>query len=109
MKVIDFKSMKGGWFVGNFEPVAYKTSQFEVCFKKHAKGEAWDLHYHTDVTEINLLTKGKMRFQNRILKENDIFIVEPYEISDPEFLEDCELVIVKTPSKNDKISVTPKA
>ena len=108
MKILDFSSMKAGWFVGNFEPTAYKTSQFEVCFKRHQKGEAWDLHYHTDVTEINLLVKGKMKFQNRLLKENDIFIVEPYEISDPEFLEDCELVIVKTPSKNDKMCVAIK-
>jgi len=43
--------------------------------------------------------------QNRLLEAGDIFIIEPYEISDPEFLEDCEVVVVKTPSANDKIPV----
>lgn len=109
MKIFNFKEMKGGWFIGNFEPSAYKTDQFEVSYKKHYKGEHWSAHYHTEVTEINLLIKGKMSFQNKILKDNDIFIVEPFEISDPIFLEDCELVVIKTPSKNDKIDVTKKS
>ena len=48
-----------------------------------------------------------MRFQGKILEPNTIFVVEPYEISDPEFLEDCEVVVVKLPSINDKVDVTP--
>ena len=44
-----------------------------------------------------------MKLQDKILKAGDIFIMPPYEIADPEFLQDCELVVVKTPSiKNDK-------
>jgi hypothetical protein len=46
-----------------------------------------------------------MILQNTRLEAGDIFILEPFEIADPEFLEDCEIVCVKTPSKNDKISV----
>jgi hypothetical protein len=105
MKVRKLDEMKGGWFVGNFDPVAYKTSDMEVSFKLHKKGEEWDIHYHDTVTEINLLVRGTMILQNTRLEAGDIFILEPFEIADPEFLEDCEIVCVKTPSKNDKISV----
>ena len=50
-----------------------------------------------------------MKFQNKVLQKNDIFVVYPYEISDPEFIEDCEMIVVKTPSKNDKIDIIKKA
>ena len=46
------------------------------------------MHYHTKTTEINLVVKGKMKFNNVVLEKEDIFIVEPWQISDPEFLED---------------------
>lgn len=100
--------MIGGWFVGDFEPTAYKTNQFEVSYKLHPKGQQWDIHYHTEVTEINLLVRGKMVIQGTTLVEGDIFTLEPYEIADPEFLEDTEIVCVKTPSVNDKVSVLKK-
>lgn len=100
--------MKGGWFVGNFEPTAYKTEHFEVSYKLHPKGQEWDTHYHTDVTEINYVIKGRMILQNKELQTGDIFILEPFEIADPNFLEDTEIICVKTPSINDKISVTIK-
>ena len=98
MKVSKLKNMKDGWFVGNFEPSAYKTSNFEACYKVHPKGDVWDYHYHKESTEINLLIKGKMKIQDQILESGDIFVIPPYEIADPEFIEDCELVILKTPS-----------
>ena len=104
MKVNRIENMKGGWFVGNFEPSAYKTSNFEVSYKLHSAGEKWDLHYHTKVTEINHLIRGEMILQNRLLTSGDIFTLEPFEIADPEFLTDCEIICVKTPSANDKIS-----
>lgn len=100
--------MIGGWFVGNFEPTAYKTKDFEVSYKLHPKGQEWDVHYHTDVTEINYVIRGKMILQGKTLKTGDIFILEPYEIADPNFIEDTEIICVKTPSINDKISVIQK-
>ena len=104
MRVDRIEDMKGGWFVGNFEPTAYKTNEFEVSYKVHPKGEKWDFHYHTEVTEINYLVKGTMTLQGQMLMPGDIFTLEPYEIAHPEFLTDCEIVCVKTPSANDKIS-----
>lgn len=106
MKIFKIKEMKSGWFVGNFEPTAYKTEGFEVCFRTHPKGEIWDTHYHEEVTEINLLIKGKMILQNKELNTGDIFILEPFEIADPVFLEDCDILCVKYPGiKGDKVIV----
>lgn len=101
MKISKLKDHVGGWFVGDFDPSSYRTKDFEVCYKHHDKGEVWDTHYHKVSTEINLLVKGKMRIQDTELNGGDIFILEPYEIADPVFLEDCELVVIKTPSSKD--------
>ncbi len=105
MKTFRIENMTSGWFIGDFEPSAYKTSQFEVNYRIHPAGQYWDKHYHTEVTEINLLVKGRMTIQNKELVTGDIFIIEPYEVTDPVFLEDCELICVKVPSKNDKIKI----
>ena len=103
MELFRIEDMKAGWFVGNFEPTAYKTEDFEVCYKKHTKGEKWETHYHKEGTEINYLIEGTMKIQGKKLVSGDIFIIRPFEIADPEFIEDCTLVIIKTPSKtNDK-------
>lgn len=108
MKILNINDMVGGWFVGDFEPTAYKTEQFEVSYKLHPKGQEWDIHYHTDVTEINYVIRGNMILQGKELKTGDIFILEPYEIADPKFLIDTEIICVKTPSINDKVSVNIK-
>lgn len=92
------RDMMGGWFIGNFEPVSYKTEKFEVCYKHHKKGEKWETHYHKLATEINYLVEGKMTIQDKELKSGDIFILHPYEVANPIFIEDCILVIIKTPS-----------
>jgi quercetin dioxygenase-like cupin family protein len=98
--------MIGGWFIGDFVPSSFKTKNFEVCYKKHQKGENWPTHYHKISTEINLLVRGKMKIQGKILTEGDIFILNPFEIANPEFLEDCEVVIIKTPSSpGDKFEI----
>jgi quercetin dioxygenase-like cupin family protein len=105
MKIEKIKNMKGGWFVGNFDPVSYKTDKFEVSYKVHPKGQKWETHYHTKVTEINYVIRGKMVLQDVELNEGDIFTLYPYEIANPVFLEDTEIVCIKTPSSNDKVVV----
>jgi len=98
MDIFNIEDMKGGWFVGNFTPSAHNTEQFEVAFARHHKGQKWDAHYHKKATEINYLIRGKMTIQETTLKAGDIFILKPYEVADPVFLEDCELIVIKTPS-----------
>lgn len=108
MKISRIEDYKDGWFIGAFEPSAYKTDLFEVCYKTHSKGDKWDIHYHKTAVEINHLVKGEMIIQGKRLKSGDVFVLYPYEIADPEFLTDCVLVIVKTPSDtNDKYIIKP--
>lgn len=98
MKIYKLSDMKSGWYVGNFEPSAFKTEQFEVNYRTHKAGEQWEHHYHEEITEVNLLVSGEMIMQGKRLKAGDIFVVEPYEVADPQFIMDCTVVCVKTPS-----------
>lgn len=107
MKIFDVKDMHKGWFVGDFTPTAFKTNMFEVGTTLHRSGSAWDVHTHKIATEITYLVSGKMKLQNRVLEAGAIFILEPFEIADPEFLEDCFVVVIKTPSvPGDKYPLT---
>lgn len=90
--------MKGGWFVGDFDPSVARTKDFEVGYKLHRKGEHWARHTHKVATEITVLLRGRMKLQGRELVSGDVFVIYPDEIADPEFLEDCEVIIVKFPS-----------
>jgi hypothetical protein len=106
MILYNLQEMIGGWFVGNFTPTAFQTECVEVSYKKHPKNEKWDTHYHEHVTEINLLVRGKMIIQGKTLSSGDIFVLLPYEVADPEFIEECEIVCVKLPGiANDKVII----
>lgn len=98
MEIKRIENMKGGWFIGNFDPSVFRTPDFEVGYKLHTKGEQWPVHYHQKATEITYLIRGKMKIQNKVLTSGDIFTIFPGEIADPVFLEDCEVIIVKMPS-----------
>lgn len=97
MRVEKLENFHRGWFIGNFEPSLLKTSQFEVGILRHKKGEVWPCHYHTAI-EINYIISGQIKMHGQILNAGDVFVMEPYEVADPEFLSDCEVVVVKTPS-----------
>lgn len=98
MQISKFKDYKGGWFVGNFEPTAFKTDKFEVGYHKYLKGQEWDHHFHKKMDEINLILSGKVIIQDQELISGDVFVINKYEVSDPVFIEDTEIIIVKTPS-----------
>lgn len=106
MEIHKISEMLRGWYVGNFKPAAYSTETFEVGYLKHKKGEKWDAHYHKAADEINLLVKGRMTIQDVEIGEGDIFILKRYEVANPIYLEDCEIVVIKTVSApNDKYLV----
>lgn len=106
MTIQHLADMKGGWFVGDFSPTAFSTKGFEVSYKVHPQGQQWPTHYHRHVTEINLLVRGNMTLQGTQLRPGFIFTLQPYEIADPTFLTECEIVCVKVPSvPEDKVVV----
>jgi len=91
-------NMTRGWFIGNFEPSLLKTKDFEVGILTHKKGEEWPKHYHKIATEYTVLISGSMTICGELIETGTIFILEPNEIADPVFHEDCTVVVVKTPS-----------
>lgn len=105
MKVSKISDMTRGWFIGNFEPSIYKTTHLEVGILTHRKGEQWAAHYHKLGTEYNVLVSGSMKVCDTELTAGDIFVIEPYEIADPIFHEDCTIVCVKLPGNTDRKSV----
>jgi hypothetical protein len=105
--IIDhISNMKMGWFIGNFDPSVYKTEHFEVGYKEHYAKEKYGHHYHTKIKEINFLIEGEMIIQNKKLNSGDIFILEPFEIADPEFITNCKIICIKIPGiVGDKINI----
>lgn len=106
MKVSRIEDTVKGWFIGDFPNAAFKSKDFEVSWRIHPAGEPWELHYQENAYEINLLIDGEMILNNTKLVSGDVFILDPYEITDVKFIKECSIVCVKTPSlPNDKIIV----
>ena len=87
-----------GWVIGDFEPSLLRTKDFEVGILKHPKGEIWPAHYHKLATEYNILISGTMKLCGIELMPGDTFVLEPGEVADPTFHEDCTIVCIKVPS-----------
>lgn len=98
MRVDRIDNYINGWFIGDFSPALIQNKNFEIAYKKHKQSEYYEKHTHKETIEINFLIKGQMTIQNQTLSSGDIFIIYPYEISDPVFLEDCEIMVIRYPS-----------
>ena len=67
MKKYKLDDMKGGWFVGNFEPSVMKAD-FEVGIPDTKKGEFKRDHVYKKGTEINVMRKGKLKLNGEIFE-----------------------------------------
>jgi quercetin dioxygenase-like cupin family protein len=94
----ELKDYFRGWFIGDFEPSILRTEDFEVGVLTHKAGEEWPSHYHAIATEYNVLLKGTMLVNGKLIEESQIFSIEPCETSRVEFLDDCTILVIKTPS-----------
>lgn len=101
MKVTRLSSMKNGWFIGNFVPSLYQTTDCEVAVKSYKKGEYEPAHYHKIATEHTVIINGKVKMNGAIYKAGDIVVVDPGEATDFECLEDTTSVVVKIPGALD--------
>jgi dTDP-glucose pyrophosphorylase len=97
IEIFKLEDMFRGWFIGNFEPSVYKNCTFEVGYLSHKKNEIWDVHYHNNLTEINLLIEGKMILNDIEINKNEIFVINKKDIACPIFLEDCRIICIKIP------------
>jgi hypothetical protein len=95
-----------GWFIGDFTPSIFRTPNFEVGVLHHHKDELWPAHYQKVATEFNVLLSGSLSINNQLILVGEIFIIEPLEIAEPIFHEDCKVLCIKVPSlPNDKFEV----
>ena len=98
MKTTNISQYTNGWLFGDFEPSILRTSDFEVAHHFYEKGFKSEPHIHKIATEYNYIVRGSLIANGETLGPGDMFIYEPSEVADVEFLEDTDLLIVKTPS-----------
>ena len=86
-----------GWFVGDFDGAAYHTKDFEVTYQKNPRSQTAS-HIHKLAYEITLVISGRQICNGQMFVAGDICILEPGDISQIEYLEETEVVTIKTPS-----------
>ena len=107
MKTFKLADMKGGWFVGDFEPSLYKTKNAEVAIKTYKAGSIESSHYHKQSDEITVIISGSVLINDKNFSTGDIIYVSANECIKFQSIEDSITVVYKSKSvKNDKFSCT---
>lgn len=106
MKVEKLSEMKGGWFVGNFEPSLIKTNDVEAAVKIYKKGDYEQSHFHKIATEITVIVCGRVKMDRKIFEQGDMIVIEPGDVTDFEALEETICAVIKYPgANNDKYMI----
>ena len=106
MKNAKLEDMIKGWFVGNFDPTLYRTTDCEVAVKRYHAGEYEGAHYHKVATEITVVINGTVCMNQTEYHAGDIIVMEPGDITDFKAVTDAINVVVKLPgANNDKFIV----
>lgn len=92
------ESMKGGWFVGDFDPVVLRTTECEVACKHYCAGDKEPRHVHKVATEVTLIVHGRVTMNGVEHSAGDIIRLEPGDATDFCVLEDAITLVVKLPS-----------
>jgi hypothetical protein len=86
-----------GWFIGDFDGAVHRTKDFEICYQKNPRSQTAS-HIHKLAYEITLVISGRQICNGELFAAGDICILEPGDISQIEYLEETEVVTIKTPS-----------
>ena len=87
-----------GWFVGDFDRAVVRTKNFEVCWQGNPAGAKDTPHLHKIITELQLITRGRMIINGVEFGPGEIYVSEPGEEYRAEYIEDTEVVAIKFPS-----------
>ena len=90
-----------GWFIGDFAEAVVRTKDFEVCWQENPAEKIDRPHYHKVITEIQLITSGRMIINGEEFGPGDIYVSEPGEPYHAKYLEDTKVVAIKFPSVPD--------
>lgn len=100
---MNLKDMQLGWFIGMFEPTAYKSKDLELAIKKYKKGDSEQSHFHKKSTEVTAILSGRVLMNGIEYKKDDIITIQPNTSTDFIVLEDTITVVAKLPANtNDK-------
>lgn len=103
MDTFKLSNMIRGWFVGDFEPSLYKTTDVEVAVQHFKAGDKEESHCHKIATEITVIVSGRARMKGNEFSTGDIIKIAPGEYTDFEALEDTITAVIKLPGAlNDK-------
>jgi mannose-6-phosphate isomerase-like protein (cupin superfamily) len=95
--------MKNGWFIGNFEPNAFRTGDLEAAVKTYKAGDHEEAHFHKIATEMTVVVSGEVAMNGKRYGSGKIVIMEPGDVTDFRAVTDAVLAVVKVPGvKNDK-------
>lgn len=98
MKISRLETMRGGWFVGDFQPSLFTTPHAEVAVQHFAAGECAPAHYHKVAQEITVIISGLAMMNEQRLVAGDMVVVSPGETVTFIALEATTTVVVKAPS-----------
>ena len=87
-----------GWFIGDFPEAVIRTKDFECCWQSNKAGTEDKPHYHKIVTEVQLITQGKILINGEEFGPGDIYVSEPGEHYYAKYLEDTKVIALKFPS-----------
>ncbi len=90
--------MTRGWFVGDFAPTAFRTTDAEVCVRTYRAGEGEAWHYHKVAVELTLIFSGEVLMNGVRHVAGDIIRLEPGEGTDFQAVTEVTTVVVKLPS-----------
>ena len=86
-----------------FLPTLFKTKEVEVAVKKYNEGDFEDKHYHKIATEITVIVSGKVRMNGTVYNQDDIIVIEPFEVTDFFAITNTVTTVIKIPcANNDK-------
>lgn len=97
MKTSVLSDMVRGWFVGDFDPSLYKTTDVEVALRQYKAGDYEEWHYHKIATEITVIISGRVEMNGHAYQADDIIVIEPGEGTDFRAVTDAVNVVVKLP------------
>jgi hypothetical protein len=75
-----------GWFIGNFPNAVVRTQDFECCWQSNPAGAKDRPHVHKIITEVQLITRGRMIINGIEFGPGDIYVSEPGESYYAEYL-----------------------
>ncbi|MGE0588246.1 MAG: hypothetical protein AB7O48_06700 [Cyclobacteriaceae bacterium] len=98
MKTGKLSKMKGGWFIGDFEPTLLRTPGLEVAVKRYNAGDQERPHFHKIATEYTLIVEGEVEMFGERYNQDDIIVVEPEDVTGFVAITNATTVVVKIPS-----------